>query len=84
MIEGGLEFLAALIELTELLSGETVEVVAIGTYEMREYGTRNDGILRLQTTNQLIHVFLRITAQTVHSRVQFDLDGPSVNTLLLE
>ena len=50
---------------------------------MREHRARNDGILAFQTTDNLFHVLLRVKTQTMHTRVKFDMNRPTGDTLLL-
>lgn len=54
--ESVLQASAFLIEQLELASGELVEVVAVGTNEMRENGTGNHGLLPMQTVNELTNL----------------------------
>ena len=62
MREGGLKLLAGYVELLELHGREIVEVVAVGTYEMREDGTRDNGVLASEATDDLVDVLLRVEA----------------------
>ena len=82
MAESCLQLLTALFEEFELTGRERVEVVAVGTHEMREYGTRDDSVLALQTANKLVDVALWVEAQTVHTGIKFDVHRPASNALL--
>ena len=53
MAEGALEFLTTLLKECELTGRELIEAIAVGAYEMTEDRTRDDGILMLQTVDQL-------------------------------
>ena len=83
MGEGSLQTAAGLVELLELHGGEVVEVITVGTDEMTEDGTRYDGVLALQTADNLVNILLRVEAEAVHTRIEFDVYGPTRNTLLL-
>ena len=80
MTEGGLYLLAALVEHTELGGREVVEVVAVGTHEMGEDRTRDDGRLLLQAFDELINL-RAVEAQAVHAGVKLQMYGPPRDTL---
>ena len=78
-----LQLCAGLVEELELTGGEIVEVVAVGTHKMAEHGARDDGVLPLESGDELCHVFTRIEAQTAHAGVELDVDGPAGDALAL-
>ena len=80
--EGRLKFLTALFEEFELTGREGIEVVAVGTYEMAEHRTGDDGVLMLQTVDYLVDIVDGVEAKTVHARVEFDVNRPACDTLL--
>ena len=50
---------------------------------MAEHGARYDGVLMLQTADELVGVALGVEAQPVHAGVELDVDGPPGDALLL-
>ncbi len=83
MVEGSLQFPAALIEFPELHLGEVIKVLAVASHEMREHAAGDDGILMLQSVDDFIQVFFRVKAQTVHTCIQFDVYRIARDTFLL-
>ena len=82
MGEDALQLTAALVEEGELLGREVVEAVAVGAHEMAEHGARDDGVLMLQTVDELKDIIHGVEAQTMHTRVELDMYGPTRDTLL--
>ena len=60
--EGGLQTAAALVEELELTGGEVVERVAVAAHEVGEDRARNDGLLVLQTVDELIVSFRHLSS----------------------
>ena len=83
MVECGLQLLAALVEEGELMSTEVVEVITVGAHEVREHRARDDSVLMFQSIDELLHVFLRVEAETVHAGVELDMYRPSRDTFFL-
>ena len=81
--EDALQLLAGLVKFLKLHGREVVKVVTVRAYEMAEDRAWNDGILTLQTTDNLVDVFLGVKAETVHTSIELDMYGPTRNTLLL-
>gem|GEM_PF-3610096 len=50
---------------------------------MAENRTWNNGILVLQTTYKFIHILMGIKAKSMHSSVQFDMNGETSNAFFL-
>ena len=82
MCEGGLKRLTALLEEFELLGRERIEVIAVGAHKVAEHRTRDDSVLMFQTVDEFEHIVDGIETETVHTRVEFDMDGPTCDTLL--
>ena len=61
---------------------ERIEVIAVGTNEMAEHRTGNNGVLMLQTVDNLIHIVDGIKAQAVHACIELYMYGPACDTLL--
>ena len=62
---------------------EVIETIIIASHEVREDGTRDDGILMLQLANQLLHIILWVETETVHTCIQLDVNREAGDTLLL-
>ena len=50
---------------------------------MTEHRTWNDGILTFQTLDKLIHILVRIKAKTMHTGIEFDMNGETGNAFFL-
>ena len=81
MVEGFLQLAAPLFEERELSCRELVEGIAVGTYEVGEHGTGNDGLLMAQTVDEFVG-FVDVEPQPVHARVELDVYGPAGDALL--
>ena len=80
--ESCLQLTAGLVELLELHGREVVEVVAVRANEVGEDGTWNDGILSLETTDNLVDILLWVKAQAMHTCIELDMHRPTRNSLL--
>ena len=80
--ECGLQLERGCLERLYLPAGEGVELRGVAAYQVREYGTGDDGILPLQPLYQTGHVGGG-EAQAVHAGVQLDVDGEMGDALLL-
>ena len=83
MAESSLKLLTTLIEEGKLTCRELVEVVGIRANEVREDRTRDDSVLMFQSVNQLIHILLWVKAQSVHTRIELNMNREARDTLLL-
>ena len=57
-----------------LMGGETVKIITVTSYKMRKDRTGYHCGLMLETFYQCRHVMKRVKAQTVHARIQFDMN----------
>ena len=82
MRESRLQLLARLIEESKLTGRELVEVIAVGTHEMTEHRAWDDGCLVLQTVYKFEEILFGIEAQTMHTRIELDMYGPTRDSFL--
>ena len=73
--EAGLKGVGAQSEAAELLAREVVEAVAVAAHEMGKDAARQQGRLAREAGDKLRHILQRVEAQTVHARVELDVDG---------
>ena len=83
MVEGSLQLSASLIKEFKLMGREVIEAIVIASHEVRENGTRDDGILMLQLTDKLLHIVFWIEAHAMHTSIELDVNRESGDTLLL-
>ena len=83
MWESSLQLVGSGTEEFPLVLREGIEVLAIGTYEMREHGAWDEGLLGMEALNELRKVLGRLEAETVHTRVELQVDGEVGDTLAL-
>ena len=83
VLEGGLQAFAALVEECKLTCGEVVEVVAVCSYEVGEYRAGNDGVLVVQSLNELVNVSNGVKAKPVHACVELYVYGIARDAFLL-
>ena len=81
--EGFLKQLAALQEPLVLQEGELVEAVGVASHEMREHGTRDEGTLPVQPSDELRHVRFGVEAEAMHPCVELDVDRKVRDALVL-